>query len=444
MLREDETNELKKTTGEINEAMVSISAILNKHNRGTVFFGLKNDGTVFPFEISDSTIRDVSRKIFESIRPQIFPEISLVEMEGCKIIKVDFSGNETPYSAFGRYYIRTADEDRELSPNELKRMMIQSEYEENWENLPSEETVSDVDLKTLNQFYLSATGCGRLPEMEREPDQLLSKLGLLSNGFLTNAGRYLFSAKKPLVLKMAVFATDHKTTFLDIVREEGNIFELIDAAMSYIRKNIRWKVSLGEDGLHRVETPEIPEDALREAVVNSFAHAKYKTGIQHEIDIFSNRISILNPGSFACSYEPEDFVTKDIHSYLRNEVIAKILYLCKDVETFGSGLRRIYDLCGKAGVGIAYQKDEMYFRFEFSRVDRNRVSPEEPEKNVFQKRENQMVNLMRANPGITKADLAEKTGKSVATISRDVDSLKKKGRIERIGSNKNGTWKVID
>ena len=77
-----------------------------------------------------------------------------------------------------------------------------------------------------------------------------------------------------------------------------------------------------------------------------------------------------------------------------------------------------------SSVGIAYQKDEMYFRFEFSRVDRNRVSPEEPEKNVFQKRENQMVNLMRVNPRITKADLAEKTGKSVATISRDVDSLK--------------------
>ena len=30
--------------------------------------GLKNDGTPFPFTINDSTLRDVSRKIFEAIR----------------------------------------------------------------------------------------------------------------------------------------------------------------------------------------------------------------------------------------------------------------------------------------------------------------------------------------------------------------------------------------
>ena len=74
----------------------------------------------------------------------------------------------------------------------------------------------------------------------------------------------------------------------------------------------------------------------REAVINSFAHARYDLSVQHEIDVFSNRISICNPGSFANEFEPIDFYTRDIRSYLRNEVIAKTLYLCKDVETFGS------------------------------------------------------------------------------------------------------------
>ena len=53
------------------------------------------------------------------------------------------------------------------------------------------------------------------------------------------------------------------------------------------------------DGIHRKEIPEIPVDAMREAVINSFAHARYDLPVQHEIDIFSNRISIVNPGSFA-------------------------------------------------------------------------------------------------------------------------------------------------
>jgi ATP-dependent DNA helicase RecG len=75
MYREDETNEFKKSTSELNEAMISISSILNKHGNGVIYFGLKNDGTPNKFTINDSTIRDVSRKIYESIKPQIFPEI---------------------------------------------------------------------------------------------------------------------------------------------------------------------------------------------------------------------------------------------------------------------------------------------------------------------------------------------------------------------------------
>ncbi|WP_281680055.1 RNA-binding domain-containing protein [Synergistes jonesii] len=446
MLKEDEFNEFKKTTGELNEAMVSISSILNKHGHGTIYFGLKNNGSPFPFTINVSTLRDISRKIFEAIRPQIFPVIDTIDIDGIEVITVTFDGNETPYSAFGKYYIRTADEDRELSPGELRKIMIGREYEENWENHSSAETIDDVDEKTLDNFYRSATECGRLPEVGTDKEKLLYKLGVLNGTQLTNAGKYLFSANKPLLLKMAVFATDHKTTFLDIVREEGNIFQLIDAAMNYIIRNIRWSVGLSEDGIHRTETPEVPIDALREAVINSFAHARYDGSVQHEVDIFSNRISIINPGSFANSFKPEDFVTRDLHSYLRNEVIAKTLYLCKDVETFGSGLRKIYTLCGESGVSIGYQKGESYFTFEFSREDRNIISGcdtiNDTTNGTISELEIKLLSWLKAAPNITTAELVKKSGKSLSTINRCVASLKNKGLIQRIGSNKSGYWKV--
>lgn len=120
-MTENETREFKKTTGEISEGIVSIVSILNKHQHGELFFGIKKDGTSFKFEITDSILRDVSRKIYEGIKPQIFPKIEIVSINGIDAIKVDFSGNDIPYSAFGRYYIRIADEDRELTPNELRK-----------------------------------------------------------------------------------------------------------------------------------------------------------------------------------------------------------------------------------------------------------------------------------------------------------------------------------
>lgn len=104
---ETETVEYKKTTGELKEAMVSISAILNKHGIGTIYFGIKNNGDVIGQDVSDSSLRDVSRMVYEQIKPQIYPVIQEVNVDGKSIIKVEFSGDEQPYSAAGRYYIRS-------------------------------------------------------------------------------------------------------------------------------------------------------------------------------------------------------------------------------------------------------------------------------------------------------------------------------------------------
>ena len=56
----------------------------------------------------------------------------------------------------------------------------------------------------------------------------------------------------------------------------------------------------------------------------------------------------------------------DLRSYLRNESIASVLYLCKEVESFGSGLKRIYSSCMSAGVEISYENSETSFMIEFT------------------------------------------------------------------------------
>lgn len=447
LLKENEQLEFKKTTSELNEAMVSICSILNKHGKGTLYFGLKNDGTPFKFTINDSTLRDVSRKIFESIKPQIYPIIKTDHIDNIEVIKVSFEGKDKPYSAFGKYYKRVADEDREMAPNELRKMMIAQEYEENWENMSSSETIEDIDRATFDKFNDDARTCGRLPDYGRNPNIIIGKLGLLNGNKLTNAGRMLFSKNKPITLKMAVFATEHKATFLDISKVEGNIFELIDSAINYIVSNIRWKSELSEDGIHRIETPEVPIDVIREAVINSFAHARYDLKLQHEIGIYSNRVSITNPGSFANEYRPEDFATRDLHSFLRNEAIAKILYLCKDVETFGSGLRKIYTLCDLSSISINYINENNYFTIEFSRIDRNIMSDSDTINDTINGTitdlEHNILKEMKSNKNITVKELSVVTNKSIRSINRAILSLKNKKIIERVGPNKTGYWKTL-
>lgn len=435
---EDETLEFKKSTGELNEAMNSICAMLNKHGRGTIYFGILPSGEVKGQIVNESTLRDVSRKIYESIVPQIVPSIEKRIVDGKEIIEVNFSGSNKPYSSKGVYYIRTADEDRILPPHELRQLF---EYNKNmsWDAELTDYTVDDIDIQSLEVFYKRATTCGRLKEEEFNVSKILTKLGLMKKNKLTNAAYYLFSKNNPIILKMAIFATDEKLTFLDINRISGNIINLIDIANDYVKKNMRWKADI--IGMKRVETPEVPLNALREIICNSFAHARYNSNTEHEITIHPSKIKIYNPGEFPIGYKPEDFALENLESIVRNPLILKTLFLSDDVETYGSGFRRVYDECKVNDVKTEYVLSREGFSFIFIRNVVNAVVNVVVNQKLT-KDEELVLNLLKENPNLTAVKIGELINRNYRTIQRITNELKNKKIIERIGGTR-GYWKVI-
>ncbi len=85
----------------------------------------------------------------------------------------------------------------------------------------------------------------------------------------------MFAKEAKLEMQMAIFATETKLTFLDIDQVFGNVFELIEVGEGYIRKNIKWPVNFKTGSMERVEIPEIPLEAIREAI-NSLIHRDFK------------------------------------------------------------------------------------------------------------------------------------------------------------------------
>lgn len=150
---EDEMTELKKSTSELKEAIISIVSILNKHQKGVLYFGIKNDGTILGQQIGEDTLRNISRTITDSIEPKIYPIIEEVTFEGKNCIRVEFEGNDIPYFANGRAYMRVSDEDKQLSQRELKRLILKNEEKNNkWEEKPTNLTFDDIDEETLKDF----------------------------------------------------------------------------------------------------------------------------------------------------------------------------------------------------------------------------------------------------------------------------------------------------
>lgn len=427
---ENEYTEFKTTTKELDDSMKAISAMLNKNGKGALYFGVKKNGDAVGFQISESTLRDISRKISEKIRPVIYPKIFEME-KNPGVIKVEFAGYYKPYSADGKFYIRVADENKQIDVKELIKMIYNNDASNSlWEKLESDETIDDVDESLLISYIAKANECGRINEKyNNKKETTLNKLGLITNNKLNNAGRVLFSKNKPLTLKLAVFASDEKLSFLDIYRYEGNIFELIEKGQQYIKEHINYSADIINE--KRVETPEVPLEAIKEAVTNSLCHSSFDSTMTNEIYITPTKVSIYNPGEFPQGYDPKDFAYKGFNSILRNPLIAKILYYSKDIESWSTGFRRIFSLCDKNNTNYSYTMKNQGFEFIFYRK-------------IFKttKLEQMIINIIRDNPNVTIAKISEITKKSNKTIQNKLNELKSKGLITRIGTKKLGEWHI--
>ena len=334
---ETETLEFKKTTSELKEAVQSICAILNKHQHGELYFGVKPDGTPIGQIVTEESLREVSQKIKNFIEPKIYPSINRVVIGGKECIHVAFEGTQVPYFAYGVARIRVADEDLIMSPEQITELLLKSGREGNrWESLVSNKSIEDVDEELLRKYTTHAHDVGRIAISYTDKKTVLNQLELVEGDSLLNAGKVLFSDDIVQDVQMAIFATNERLTFNDIQRYHGPVLKLVDIAENYIRNNIHWRVEFTGE-LQRTEIPEIPVDAIREALLNSFCHKDYASGQSNEVAIYKDRVEIYNPGAFPEGYEPQDFIDKSERPIRRNPKIARILHYSKDIESFGTG-----------------------------------------------------------------------------------------------------------
>ena len=150
---ETESLEYKKATGELKEAIISIASILNKHQKGELYFGVRNDGTPVGQIVNEKTLREISQAIANHIEPQIFPRITSVVIDGKDCIHLSFEGYNTPYFAYGIARLRVADEDLIMTMGQLESF-FNSKNEDSWEKQLSSFSIDQVDENRVKTYKL--------------------------------------------------------------------------------------------------------------------------------------------------------------------------------------------------------------------------------------------------------------------------------------------------
>ena len=185
----------------------------------------------------------------------------------------------------------------------------------------------------------------------------------------TNAGALFFRINDEDIkfrhagIVCALYKGLDKAYIIDAKELNGDIVSNIDEATNFLKRhlNMRFKI----ETLRRENILELPEDALREAVINAACHRNYsEKGARVMVEVFDDRVEITSPGGICKGITPENFGRVSI---TRNSVVASMLYRIDYIEEMGTGIMRMKNAAKDANVAEPRFDLHDFFRVTFMR-----------------------------------------------------------------------------
>lgn len=415
----------------IDKSLVKEVCAFANAEGGTILIGVTDSHQLKPINIDNSLLSQVQDTI-NQIEPKI--KVNINTVNGILIIDIP-KGIAKPYACSEGFFLRLGANSQKLTRNEIAEM-FQQEGVITFDALENHkaEFANDFDMVSYKQFLSKARMSNLL-----EPKQVLLNLGCITEDEkFTNAGVLFFTKSIEFLIRQAIctcvlYKGITKVKILDRKDYSGNMLDNIDNAVKFVQRhtNLEYRI----EHIQREEIPEILEIALRETIVNAFAHRYYfEQGSNILIEVFDDRVTITSFGGLPPGLPVKDFGRKSVQ---RNPIIADLLHRVNYIEKVGTGIQRIKDAVLQLGKGtVEFQYSENWFEVIFSR------SVKLGSENSSLKSSEKILELIKYNPNITIAELAKHLKITTRAIAKNIKSLKNTGKLERIGADRSGHWQI--
>lgn len=107
-------------------------------------------------------------------------------------------------------------------------------------------------------------------------------------------------------------------------------------------------MALEIEGIVHKEKYELPVAAIRELIINAVVHRNYQMSSSVQVAVFDDRVEISSPGGMYGSLTLEEALQG--RSSLRNQTLARTLEKIGIIEGWGSGFKRVFDLCDEQNI----------------------------------------------------------------------------------------------
>lgn len=421
--RETEFVEFKESLSRLPRALESLVAMINKHGKAVVYFGVSDNGEVIGVNVGNKAMKDISHAVSERIKPILVPRIT-EELYGEKvIIKLEASGTNTPYSSDGNYFIRSGNENRKIDPDTMRQLIFRNSND----NISEIESFNqDLTFNQLWQLYI-------LKDFTLSKDTFIKNTGLLTTNNKYNLLAYLLADNNDVSIKVIRFKGLDKTEIAS--RNEFGykcLLLSLQNALEYTLSYNETRVDMSQ--ITRKEIKLFDESSLREAWLNACLHTRWDKLISPAIYIFDDRIEIISTGGLPIDYSKEEFYSGISHPI--NRGLQKIMGQLGLVEQTGHGVPEIIKHYGKEAFSLHdnYVNVTLKFPFLLARGETSYSGLNPSQINVLK--------AISTKPSIKTQELCEVTGLGTSRISQIIKELKELNRIKRIGSNKTGYWEI--
>ena len=360
-----ETNTLEIKSAENgcpNRLYDTLSSFSNQDEGGVIVFGVDEKKNYEEVGVYDP--QDIQKKINEQclqMEPIVRPLLTVAEKDGkffvaAEIPGVDIVERPVFYRGKGRVkssYTRIGDSDEPMTEYEIYSYeAYRKKYQDDVRIVPRA-TFASLK-KDLLDNYIQKLKDGKIHLSAMEDEEIYELMSIKRGEEITMSAVLNFSpypqAYFPQLCITAVVVPGDEVgmlgaqgeRFLDNQRIEGNIPEMLEGAMRFVTKNMRFKTIINPLTGKREDKSDYPIPAIREAILNALVHRDYSIhteGMPIQIIMFSDRIEIRNPGGIYGRIKIDQL--GKVQPDTRNPVLASELEVLKITENRYSGIPTI-------------------------------------------------------------------------------------------------------
>ncbi len=208
----------------------------------------------------------------------IVVEVNLKSEGGAEYLEIVVNPHPNPISYKGEFHYRSGSTRQVLRGASLSRFLLQK-YGKTWDDVPMPGVgLKDLDGRTLESFRRRAADSERLSQdiLDESDAEVIEKLRLREGEYLKRAAVLLFHPAPGRFVREAYVKIGYfrgpELLYQDVI--EGDLFAQVDRTMDLLYSKYT-KALISYDGVYRIETFPVPNEAMREAVINAVIHRDY-------------------------------------------------------------------------------------------------------------------------------------------------------------------------